>query len=205
MDMRKNLAVLLTNQEKEDELIDYLSKTRETLMENFGIQVWIGISNSASDIRDYSFLYVQALSAIEFLQMQKETGVIRVNDLKLGSYALKDYPVDLISQLEMAVARQEEGQIRRLTGELTKFFSDLSLPVYYIRILYRNVISCLVKGLLTCKDEAEEKEQVEWNHYLFDISYSPEALADNIQNCSSSLCKRIAGRKKRRMIHFRKF
>lgn len=190
-DMRKNLAVLLTNQEKEDEMIAYLSKTRETLMENFGIQAWIGISNSASDIRDYSFLYVQALSAIEFLQLQKETGIIRVNDLKLGSYALKDYPVDLIGQLEMAVAREEEGQIRRLTGELAKFFSDLSLPVYYIRILYRNVISCLVKGLLTCKDEADETEQVEWNRYLFDISYSPEALVDNIQNCCSSLCIRI--------------
>ena len=102
--MRKNLAVLLINQDREEDLIGHLTQTREVLMDRFGMQMWIGVSNSACDIRDYSFLYVQALSAIEFLQLQKETGIIRMSDLKLGSYALKDYPVDLTSQLEVAVA-----------------------------------------------------------------------------------------------------
>ena len=114
-----------------------------------------------------------------------------MSDLKLGSYALKDYPVDLTSQLEVAVARQEEGQIKKLTLELTKFFEDFSLPVYYIRILYRNIISCLIKGLLNCADGTEEKKWVEWNHYLLDIGYSPESLVDNIQLCCNSLCQKI--------------
>lgn len=190
-DMRKNLAVLLINQDREEDLIGHLTQTREVLMDRFGMQMWIGVSNSACDIRDYSFLYVQALSAIEFLQLQKETGIIRMSDLKLGSYALKDYPVDLTSQLEVAVARQEEGQIKKLTLELTKFFEDFSLPVYYIRILYRNIISCLIKGLLNCADGTEEKKWVEWNHYLLDIGYSPESLVDNIQLCCNSLCQKI--------------
>ncbi len=190
-DMRRNSVVLLTNQEGEEELLRYLSRAREELMDRFRVRVWIGVSNCSSDIRDYSFLYVQALSAIEFLQLEKETGIIRMEDLWLESWAFKDYPLDLVSQLESAVNRQEGNAVRRLAKELAEILSDLSRPVYFIRILYRNVISCMLRGIFMISKE-DKRENVQWNRYLFDGSYSPETLVYNVLNCCEELCRGIS-------------
>lgn len=59
-----------------------------------------------------------------------------------------------------------------------------------MRILYRNIISCLIKGLLSLDDE-ENEEELEWNRYLFDLNYNPDVLIGHIRACCEKLCDRI--------------
>ena len=189
-DTRKNRKVLLSNQENEDDLLKCLERLQIQIGDQLGARIRVVVSSCAYNIRDYSLLYAQALSMSEFAYIQKDNDFVKADDYQLNNYHFKNYPVDLINQLEVSVVRREESNIIRITKELEAYLEDLSLPIYFMRILYRNIISCLIKGLLSLDDE-ENEEELEWNRYLFDLNYNPDVLIGHIRACCEKLCDRI--------------
>jgi two-component system response regulator YesN len=187
-DLRKDSIVLVSSQQSEKEAVALLRNIQEKLTSELGFQTLVGISNSANDIQDINFLYLQALSCIEFLELKKSVKLLKMEDLPANFYEFKDYPVETFYHLEVAIMKNDREKIRSVTAELCHFLSTKKMPVYIVRTLYRNITGILINAII--KSSKTMSEQV-INQFMLVNVYRIESLVENIGKCADELCSLI--------------
>jgi two-component system response regulator YesN len=184
-DLRKDSIVLVSSQNSEKEAEAFLREIQEKLASGLGYQTLVGISSCAYDIQDINFLYLQALSSIEFLELKKSVKLIKMEDLPANFYEFKDYPVETFYQIEVAIMKNDRDKIHSVTAELCRFLSTEKMPVYIVRILYLNIIGILINAINKSSKTKSEKGN---NQYMLANVYRIESLIENIRKCVDELC-----------------
>lgn len=161
-DYRKNSVVVLLALPENGNGSDYFSQLQLQLEEQLELEVAVGVSESSRNFTEAGFLYIQAVSAVEVLEIQNRGGMMTSLELPTQFAGSKDYPVDALYHLEIAITKNDKKALEKASAEIVDYLTSPSSPAFLIRAVSQNALGVLVNSYHKKMGASEEMIKTEY-------------------------------------------
>ncbi|TCM99559.1 AraC-like DNA-binding protein [Paenibacillus sp. BK033] len=169
----------------------YLEDTGRQLEDRTGAKVYIGIGTSSKPERAEAVhvAYLQAIRAMEHLQLRGGSPVIVFDEIETPKAGSVSYYAELLQSLELSILKNDAGAVRSITDRIIAQMSSAGMPPHMVRSVYINTVSALLNGLQRFSPEDDVLLRLTDTAYQF--RYTVEQMADIVRDSCERLCLMI--------------
>jgi len=201
-----SLVFILSISDKEHSKIRTLfSNILDYLIQNFSLNITIGVGNTYKSIDDIGKSYLEASTAVDYRMIKGSNEVIFFNDISTDVKKIQYPSSETISQLELALLQGDTATTNRILEETVQYIKKNSISLIVAKLYCFDIINTILKAINRINKV-----------YDFNINYPDieelskfetiEQLSDLVRNISYELCNFIHeymfNRKKDRVSDF---